>query len=118
MIKLRKAGRHFSASGAGCGYNDKRSFGFDKFIFAEAVFADNVSDIIRIALDRIMDKHLDSELFKLQFECLSGRLLPELSQNDASDKKPCVSVGVNESENINIICNSEVTAHFVALNIA
>ena len=38
MVKLGKAGGHFSAAGARSGYHDQRTGGFNIIIFSEAVF--------------------------------------------------------------------------------
>ena len=118
VIELGEAGRHLSASGAGRGYNDERALGFDIFILAEALFADDVRDIIRIALDGIVDKDAHAEIFEPVFERKRGGLTLILRDNDAADEKTDRAERVDEAQHVAVIGYAEVAADLVVLDVA
>ena len=118
VIELGEAGRHLSASGAGRGYNNERALGLDIFILAEALFADDVRDIIRIALDGIVDKDAHAEIFKPVLECKRGGLTLILRDNDAADEKTDRAERVDETQHIAVVGYAEVAADLVILDIA
>ena len=118
MIKLRKAGGHLSAAGAGSGDNNKRSGGFDEFVFAEAVFAYDMRNVVRIAFDSVIEEYLYPKSFKLCAECGCRRLTRILRKHNAANVKPVFTESVDKAQNVRIIGDAEVAADFVAFNIA
>lgn len=118
MVKLGEAGRHLSAAGARCGYDNERTLGLDIFILAEALFADDVRDIIGIALDGIVDKDAHAEIFKPVLECKRGGLTLILRDNDAADEKTDRAERVDEAQHVAVVGYAEVAADLVILDIA
>ena len=61
VIKLGEAGCHLTASGPRSRDDDELTRGFNIFVFAESLFADDVRDIGRIIFNGIVTVNLDSE---------------------------------------------------------
>ena len=110
MVKLGEAGRHLSAAGARCGYDNERTLGLYVLVLAEAVLADDVRYIIGVALYGIVDEHSHAELFEPVFEGERGGLTLILRDNHAADEKLYGAECVDEPQ--------KVAAHLVVLDIA
>ena len=59
MIQLGQTGCHFTAARARCCDNDQRTLGFDIFILAIALIADNTFHIIGITRNFVMTEGFD-----------------------------------------------------------
>ena len=62
MVKLRKAGSHFSTTRSWCSDNDQWSGGFNIVILAKAVIADDMFYIIWVAINAVVAIYLDSHM--------------------------------------------------------
>ena len=118
VIELRKTGRHLAAAGAGCGYDDKLTRGFDIIIFTKAVIADDAFDIIGIIFDGIMTVDLDAEGFQASLEDLHGRLVCILCDDNAANVKPDTAECVDETKRIEVVRDAKVAAALVFFDIA
>ena len=61
VVKLRKAGGHFAAAGTGGGDHHQRMTGFNVVIVAQTFIADDVGNIVGIALDGIVPVAADTQ---------------------------------------------------------
>ena len=118
MIQLGKTSCHLAAAGAGRCDDDELSCGFDIFIFAEALFADDVRDIVRIIFDGVMAIDLDAEIFQTLLEDLRGMLLAVLCDDDAADVKTDAAEYVDEAERIEIVGDAKVAAALILFDVA
>ena len=117
VIKLRKAGCHFSASGTRCSDYNKLSLSFDIIIFAVALLTYNMAYACRVAVDKIVMIAGDTCFFKLIFKgdnLWGGNIF---CQHNTAYHKSLASKSVNKPENINIVCDAKVTPDFIFFNI-
>ena len=117
MIKLRKADSHFTAAGAGCGYNYKRTGSFNVIIFAVAVIADNKLNILRVIINFIVLIDLNAETLKLFFEGSRRGLSRKLSHNNTADFKSEALVNVHKTKHIKVICNAYIAPDLIFFNV-
>ena len=117
MIKLRKACCKLAASGPRRRYDNKRLCRFDIFVPAVALIADYERNVVRIPRYRVVQINLYAEISELLFKNICTVLSCVLRHHNAADEKSHSAERVNQADNIVIVCNSEVAAHFVFLNI-
>ena len=117
MVKLRKAGSHLSASGTRSRDNDKRTCGFDIFVLAEALVADDPVNVGGVSRYRVMVVHLDAEIFKPLAESVRRRLCAVSRHNNAADKQSYSPESVNKPEHVQIVGYTEISSDFVLLDI-
>ena len=118
MVKLGKAGSHFSASRAGSSDDDQWLCSFDILIFSVAFIADNVSDIVGIAFDGIVAVNLDAQLLKLGAEQIRRRLTGVAGDYNTSHIKPFITEFLNQTKNVYIIGDSQIVADFIFFNVS
>ena len=116
VIKLRKAGSHLAASGTGSGHNDQRTLGLDVLVLSEALVADDVLNVVGIALDRIVQEYLDTKALKLFLERLNAGLAAVLSDAYAADVKSDAAEGVDETEHVGVVGDADIAADLIVLD--
>ena len=97
LIKLGKAGRHFSRTRTGRGYYHEIFRRFDKVVLSVTIFADDERNVVRVALYRIMPISFYAERGEFCFKSLRRIVfLGELSENYASHVKSVTLENVYE----------------------
>ena len=118
MIDLRQAGAHLAAVRARAGDDDKWLFHRNIRIAAEAVFTDDVVEIVRIARDFTMEEDADAVFFQTAFEFERGGLPVESRDDDARDVDVAVAEVVDKPHRVVVVCDAEIRADFLAFDIA
>ena len=118
MIKLGKAGCHFSASRSWCSHNHQRTGGFNIFIFAEAFITDNKRNIAWISCDWVVNICFDSQVFQFGLKIVGASLSGVLGDYHAANVEASGLKGIDETQHIQIISDSKVTTDFVFFNIS
>src|SRR5699024_10637423 len=117
VIELGKAGRHLSASRSRSSHDDKRSGSLDVVILTVAFVADDERDIGRISGYIIMKVYRNVHRLQSVLEENSALLSRKLSDHDAAHVQILLPVRLDQAENIRIICDAEISADLIFLNI-
>ena len=117
MVKLRKAGCHLAAAGAGCGDHHQRTLCLNIIILPEAVLAHNMGNIGRVALDGVVLVYPNPKALQLLFIRNRACLSTELRQHNAAYIQPIATERINQPQHIRIIGNAKVSSDLVLLNI-
>ena len=118
VIELGKAGGHFAASGSGSSYHDKRSGGLDIFISSVSLVADDQRRIAGIAGNAVMKENADTQFFQSRAEAVCAFLAGVAGNAYAANIKAPFGKGVNKAEYIHIVCDAQISAHFIFVNIS
>ena len=117
MVELRQARCHLAAAGTGRGDDDERTGGFDVFVAAEALVADDALYVRRIAVDGVVMIDTDAERFQPLAESVRRRLRLIARHDDAADKKADAAERVDQTQNVQIVRDAEIAAHLVLLDV-
>ena len=117
MVYLGKTGCHFSASWSWCGDDYERSGCFDIFIFAISFIAHDQRDIARVSWNTIMEVNFDAEFCKAVLKENSTFLSGVACDAYTSYIETALCKSIDQTKYILIVSDSEVTAHFVLINI-
>ena len=74
VIELAEAGGHLAAAGAGCGDHHQRAGGLDIVVLAVPLIADDVGDVVGVALDGVVAVDPHPQLLQPQAEGIGGGL--------------------------------------------
>ena len=117
VVKLGKAGGHLAAAGAGCGDDHERPGGFDVFVFAVALVADDVLHVRRVACDGIVPVDRYAKGRKAALEGIRGALAAVLREHDAPHVKADGAERVDEAQHVLVVGDAEVAAHLVLFDV-
>ena len=113
VIKLRKTGRHLSASRSGSRNDNERVSGFNIFVLTVSVFANYILNVCRISLYRIMLINFNTKVFKSIDKFISCRLLGILSDNNTANADAYLIKSIDKPERVKIIRNTEVASYLI-----
>ncbi len=117
MVKLTEAYGHFAASRArGC-YHNQRLGCFHIIIFSESFIGVYEGYIVRVAFYCIMIIYFDAETFQTLPVCISAGLAVVVGHYYAADHETALLELCAETENILVVCDSEIAANLVLLNV-
>ena len=117
MIKLRQAGSHLPASGAGGGHDHERFGGFDIIILTVPLIAHDKRHIAGITVDRIVAVNTDVHMFQFLLKRIGAGLPGIVGNYDTAHIEPFIRKSLDEAEYVHVISNTEIRADFVLLNI-
>lgn len=112
MVKLRKAGGHFSASGSWSSDDNQWSCCFDIIVLAISLITYNKGSIIRITRDQIKHVYFDSKLLQTFLKRICAFLSGILGDADTSDIESALGKYFHKAEYIFIISDTQVTSDF------
>jgi hypothetical protein len=93
--------------------DDERALGLDIVVLSEAVFAGNQRDVVRVAVDEIMDIRLYAHSFQTLAEVV-GRVLAVIMRYDnAAHGEPAADELIAQPEHILVVGDAKVGAHLV-----
>ena len=118
MVKLRKAGGHFSASGSWSSDDNQWSCCFDIIVLAISLITYNKGSIIRITRDQIKHIYFDSKLLQTFLKRICAFLSGILGDADTSDIESALGKYFHKAEYIFIISDTQVTSDFIFINIS
>ena len=118
MIKLGKAGSHFSASGSRCSDDNQWSCCFDIIILSVTFITYNQRSIVRVSRNEVQYINLNSKFLKTFPECISTFLSGILGDADTSDIESALGKYFHKAEYIFIISDTKVTSDFIFINIS
>ena len=118
MIKLGKAGGHFSASGSRSSDDNQWSCCFDIIVLAISLITYNKGSIVRITRDQIKHVYFDSKLLQTFLKRISTFLSGILGDADTSDIESALGKYFHKAEYIFIISDTKVTSDFIFINIS
>ena len=117
VIQLREASSELARAGAGSGDHDERTSGLDKLVLAIAVVGNDQIDIVRIALDGIVQLGGNAERVQAIAEDVGGGLAGVLGDDHGRDSKTVAAEQVDQAQNVLVIGNAQVTASLVLLDV-
>ena len=97
VIKLGKAGRHFSATGSRSGNDNKFSLGFDIIVFTKSLITDDKRNVRGVICYRIVSVYRNAEAFKPFFKIKCKWLSGKTGYNNAADIKSYTAKSVNKA---------------------
>ena len=118
VIKLGKAGCHFSASWSRGSNDNQRSCCFNIVILTISFVTYDKGSIIWITRNQIKHINFDSKLFKTFLECVCTFLSGILSDADTSYIKTALCEYFHKAEYIFIISDTKVTSDFIFINVS
>ena len=117
MIELRQAGGELARAGAGSGDHDERAGGLDKLVLAIAVVGHDQVDVVRIALDGIVQLGGNAERVQAIAKHIGGGLAGVLGDDHGRDSKTVTAEQVDQAQHVLVIGNAQVTASLVLLDV-
>ena len=114
MVQLGQADGHFAAAGAGSRDNDQWALGFDVIIFAVTVIAHNASHIVGVASNFVMAEGTDVQLIQAALKSFHFRRSGIHGDAHAANKQTHALERVNQAQNVLVIGDAVIAAHFVA----
>ena len=116
MIELGQAGGHLAAAGTGSRDDDQIAAGLYIVIAAKALVAEDVADILRIAVNDIVQIGTDPQGGQLLAEFIGRALACILGNDDAGNEKASGLQGVLEAQDIYVIGDAQIAADLVLFN--
>ena len=117
MVELRQAGGELARARAGGGDHDERTGGLDELVLAIAVIGYDQVDVVRIALDRIVQLGGNTERVQAITEHVGSRLAGILGDDHSRDGKTVAAEQVNQTQHVLVIGNAEVATGLVLLDV-
>ena len=117
VVELRKAGGHFSAPRAWRGDDDELARGFHVVVFAESLVRGDELDVVRIAVDGVVDVAFDAESFQSVAELVGGVLAVVVGDDDASHHEVAAHEFVAQPQHVFVVGDAEVGANFVLFDV-
>ena len=117
MIDLRQAGGHFAGARAGCSDDNQRTACLDEFVAAIAFIADDAGNFAWIAGDDVVQIGRNAQLCKPDAELIRSRLMVVFCDADGADIEADLTEGVDKTEGIHIIGDSQVAPDFALFHI-
>ena len=118
VIQLGQAGGHFTAARSGCGDHHQFPGGFDVFIAAIALVADDMSNVGGIAFNGIMVINLDAQRLEPLFKCVGHRLPLIAGEHHTAYVQADGAEFIHQPQNIQIIGDAQVAPQLIFFNIA
>ena len=116
MIELGQAGGHLAAAGTGGRDDDQVAAGLYIVIASKSLVAEDVADILRVAVNDIVQIGTDAQGTQLLAEFIGRALARILGDHDAGDEKASGLQGVLEAQDIYVIGDAQVAADLVLFN--
>ena len=118
VIKLGKAGSHFSASWSRGSNDNQWSCCFDIVILTISFVTYDKGSIVWITRNQIKHINFDSKLLQTFLECVCTFLSCILSDADTSYIKTALCEYFHKAEHIFIISDTKVTSDFILINVS
>ena len=118
VVELGKAGCHFAATGTGSGDQHQGTGGFNIFVFAESLFADDFLHIIGVTVDGVVTVALNAQRLQTADESVGNGLCGVLGDADTANHKAHGTERIGETEHFVIVSDAQVAAFFIFFNIA
>ena len=118
VVELGQAGCHLARTGAGSGDDNERAGSFDVLVLAVALVGDDELYIARIACDGVVGVDLDAQCDQTAFERIGSSLTCILGDNDRTDIQTDAAECVDQTQDIDIIGDTQIRADFVLLDVA
>ena len=116
VIQLRQAGGKLARARAGCRHDNERTRGLDKLVLAVAFVRNNQIDIVRIALDGIMQLGGNTERVQTIAEDIGSGLTGILRDDHGGNGKSIPSEQIDQAQDVFIIGNTQVATGLVLLD--
>ena len=116
VIELRQAGGKLARAGAGGGDHDERTGGLDELVLAIAVVGHDQVDVVRIALDGIVQLGGNAERVQAIAEDIGSGLAGVLGDDHGRDGKAVTTEQVNQAQHVLVIGNAQVATGLVLLD--
>ena len=117
VIELAQASRHFAASGTRCRDDDERSGGFHEIVFAETLVRSDAFDVVRIAVDGVVDVGFDAQSLESVAELVGGMLTVVVGDDDRADQEVAPHKLVAQAQHVFVVGDAEVGANLVAFDV-
>ena len=116
VIQLREASGELARARTGGSDHDERTGGLDKLVLAIAVVGHDQVDVVRIALDGIVQLGGNAERVQAIAEHIGGGLAGVLGDDHGRDGKAVAAEQVDQAQHILVIGNAKVTTSLVFLD--
>ena len=117
VVELGEAGGHLSASGSGGRHHDQGTRRADIIVAAVAVVTDDQRHVFRISFNNIVAVYRDALFFEPRAEGVRKRLPAVMCQDDAPDVQAVAAVDLDQTQDVEIVGDAEVSPDLVFLNI-
>ncbi len=117
VVQLAQAGGQLAAAGTGGSDHYQLPGGFNVFISAEALGADDVGSIRGITGDGIVPVDPDADALQTGLEGLDLRLLVESGQHHRADVQTQLPENINQADHIPVVGDAQIATNLVLLNV-
>ena len=117
VVELREAGRHLARAGAGRGHDHQRTAGLDELVFAVALVADDVLDVVGVAGDGVVQTALDAERVEAAAERVGVGLAGVLRDDHVADEEAHAAEHVHQAQQVVIVGDAQIAARLALLDI-
>ena len=117
VVKLGKAGCHFSASRSGCSNNNERAGGFNIVILSVSFITYDQRGVAWISWNIVKNINSDSKLLQTLFKCICSFLSGIACDANTSYIETSAGKLMHETQYIFVIGNAKITAYLILLNI-
>ena len=117
VVELAQAGGHFAAARAGGGDHHQGAAGLQILVFAKALVADNLGDVVGIALDGIVAADLDAQALQPGLKQVGGGLAGIAGDHHAAHRQAPAAEDVDEPQHVAVIGDAQVAPDLVLLDV-
>ena len=117
VIELRQARGKLARAGTGGGHHNQRASGLDKLVLTVAVLGNDEVDVVRVALDGIVQLAGDAQVRKAVAEHVRGGLAGILGQHHAGDAKTVRAEDVGQTKHVLVVRDAQIATSLVLLNV-
>ena len=117
VVELREAGGHLAAAGAWGRDDDEGTCGLDVVVLAKAFVRGDEGDVVRIAVDEVVDVGGDAHAFQTAAELVGRALVVVVGDDDRADHEVALHELVAQTEHVLVVGDAEVGTHLVAFDV-
>ena len=117
LVELGEAGGHLARPRAGCRDDHDGALGLDVLVLAVALVADDAVDVVRVALDGIVQVAADAERVEALAERVGSRLVAVLRDAHAAYEEAEPLEHVHEAQQVVVVGDSQIAAHLGMLDV-
>ena len=116
MIQLREAGGELARARTGRRHDNERTRGLDELVLAVAFVRNDQIDVVRIALNGIVQLGGNAECIQTIAEDVGSGLTGILRDNHGRDSKTIAAEQVDQAQDVLVIGNAQVATGLVLLD--
>ena len=117
MVELGETGGHLSAAGTGRSKHHKGTGGLNIVVAAKSLITDDLGDIMRIALNGIVEVDLHTQALQTLLKGICGRLAGIAGHHNAAHIHIHGTEHVDQAQHVAVIGNTQVATDLILFNI-